>query len=252
MRRNNKKEKPFLRHVQYLVIGLFVIFVVFVLLRKTVMAIKNSGMFVINEVVADQSVSFISSPYLTRLKGENIFDVDLKGIQNKLAHQYPQLSQVSVIKQFPNKILVKGKKRNIFAQVAIRNRWVTIDADGVALFESAEMDNRVPLIKGIKMKDPHVYIGYALPGEQLKVAVRIIKAFKSNGGFFDFPLLWVDVGNLSKISLSLFGNLEVIVDRYKIVQKLSTLELLLSQKKINFEEVRYIDLRFNEPVLRKK
>ena len=58
--------------------------------------------------------------------------------------------------------------------------------------------------------------------------------------------------NLSKIHLVIGRNLDIIVDKDRIQDKLKNLELIFTQGKLDLSTVKYIDLRFNEPVLGKK
>ncbi len=62
----------------------------------------------------------------------------------------------------------------------------------------------------------------------------------------------MDVDNLSKVSFNIGPMLEIILDKEDSARKLELLVSLISQKKLDFREVKYIDLRFKEPVVGKK
>jgi cell division septal protein FtsQ len=62
----------------------------------------------------------------------------------------------------------------------------------------------------------------------------------------------VDVDNLSKVSFNIGPMLQIILDKEDSARKLEMLVSLISQKKLDFREVKYIDLRFKEPVVGKK
>jgi hypothetical protein len=59
----------------------------------------------------------------------------------------------------------------------------------------------------------------------------------------------VQAGNLSKIDMLVGENMHVILDQDDTQDKIELLQMLISANKINLNQVKYIDLRFKEPVI---
>ncbi len=62
----------------------------------------------------------------------------------------------------------------------------------------------------------------------------------------------INIENLSKIQLTLSNQLDVIIDRDKVAQKIRVLGVILAQERLDLKEVKYVDLRFKEPIIGKK
>jgi cell division septal protein FtsQ len=255
MRKKSKaqqKQRKWIVVVQYLVLFLVIAFVLYLAWTKTITAFRNLEHFKIKNVVVNPTISFVQSAEIQALKGKNIFDVDLKRVQDRVRRQYPQVSQLKIVKKYPNEIYVDAKRRNIFAQIEIRNQIYVLDGDGIVLFDTPTRSDKLPLIEGVNTRSLNVQLGYSLNGVDVRMALYIIRLFRRSPVLSSYPLTGINVDNLSKINLYLMDDYRILIDRDKIERKLQILELLLSQKKINFDEIKYVDLRFREPIIKKK
>ncbi|MCK5081648.1 MAG: cell division protein FtsQ, partial [Candidatus Omnitrophica bacterium] len=61
-----------------------------------------------------------------------------------------------------------------------------------------------------------------------------------------------NVENLSKIQFTLSNGLVIILDRNNIDRRIKVLGVVLSQGKLDMKQVKYVDLRFKEPIIGKK
>ena len=59
----------------------------------------------------------------------------------------------------------------------------------------------------------------------------------------------IDVDNLKEIDFHLSNGLKIIVDKTDIERKMNTLAMVLSRNRLDTEQVKYIDLRFKDPIL---
>jgi len=252
MRKKSKKNiiaNPLIKKI-FVCIG--ALLVVAICVAQVIKGIKGSDIFIVRKITIDPSIASIQSRDLAKVRGRSLFDVNVKLLENRLNRQFPQLSQINVIKRFPDEIYVVAKKRNAFAQTKVRRRNITLDSEGVVLFEMDKGDQNLPYIEGLKLKKSQVRIGSPIYVHSLQGALNLIKVFNENNVLSNYKISRIDVSNLSKINLYTSTGLRIIVDRNKTKQKLKILEMLLTQKKINFDEVKYIDLRFKEPIIKKK
>jgi len=185
---------------------------------------------------------------LRRLKGRNIFKVDLVKLQDRIQAQYPQIAQLQVMRELPDRIKVLAKKREAVLQIARGGKFLLVDADGVAMYYVATAV-QVPSVQGAIGSQTRVVLGLPIPTKNMNLAVALLDGFKTRPHTSRLKVASVDVSNLSKIEISLGETLKVVIDQDNYTSKLDTLDMLVAQRKIDFTKVKYIDLRFNEPVL---
>jgi len=250
-RRNKKSFFSFL-FFRNLAFGIFVALVIFVLYQRLTLQLKNSPRFKIREIVYDPSLEFIQSGRLAALKGRSIFEVNLKALQKQLKNQHPELNDLKLSRQFPDRIRVSARKRIPFASVQIKNKDYLLDGEGVVLSNTIASVHSVPVITGIKPTASVLMPGQILNTPDLRVALKVLKAFGMNKYLAVYRILRIDVENLSQIEFYLTDRLKIMIDQTAIAQKMQVLGFLLSRAKLKLEDVNYIDLRFKEPIIGKK
>lgn len=239
------------KSLKFAVTGIFFLLIIAGIYNRAGHFVRNAELFKIKMIVKAPSLQFIQSRHLTRLTGKNIFDVDLETVQKRLQSQYPKVKQLRVFRKFPDKIYVAAKKREPFAFLRLNDRNILIDKDIVILSVDAAIDPKLPVIRGIKI-GTKVTPGKPLRRRKVDIAVDIIKMVHKNKSFAPLYVASIDVGNLSEIDFRLSNKLKVIIDERRVYQKIKKLEILLSQGNLDFKDIHYIDLRFKEPLLKKK
>ena len=189
---------------------------------------------------------------MSKLMGKNIFAVDVKAVQQKLAFKYPQATQLKVMKKFPNQLAIKAKQRSPFAQTRMKNRTLTLDEEGVVLSTTTQQDDRLPLITGLSPSQSRFSLGMPIKGEMMRAALDIIKAFNNSESLTKYKINKVDIENLSKINLFLSNQPTIILDGERAEHKMQILSLVLSQTELDLKGVKYLDLRFKEPIIGRK
>ena len=239
--------RPFIKTGLVLIVVAVIAFIFF---NQLAYFFRNSDYFNIAAIHPDPSLDFIKEQDLDYLKGQNIFSVDLTEVQEHLALRYPQVIQLRVVKRFPNEIVIVAQKRIPFAQVELSGRLLTIDPYGVVLSMTAQ-DSQLPFIVGVKTQGK-IALGLTLQSQNLPTALRILKSFKSQDSLNNYVMTKINVGNLSEINLYLSNHLNIILDAEAIAERLKLLSVVLSQKELDLQTIKYIDLRFKEPILGKK
>ena len=234
------------------VVGIFTLFILFIFSGKILFLLRQWDYFAVKDIWYESSLKSIEASELANLKGKNLFEIDLKKVQRQLQLRYPQFANLQVIKRFPNQILVVARQRTPFAQAKISARYVILDERGHALSSMGDPDGRLPLITGLRLPKGRMTIGSLIENEDLQVALGIIRVFRTERALVSYKISKIDVGNLSEIYFSLTESLKVIIDEENFRHKLRILALVLSQAKSELNTVKYIDLRFKEPILGKK
>lgn len=221
-----------IRIIVFLFLGLLAFFVY----ARTADFLTRSPLFAVKDVVIDASIQFIDTAELKKLKGRNIFMVDLMKIQKRLQSQYPQIDQLRVMRELPDRIKVLARRRDALFQVPVKSKILLVDTLGMGMYYvSGPVD--LPLVKT------------AATVKQLKSARDIITQFKARPHLQGFKIMFLDLSNPSKVELGLHPSWRVIMDQEGYETKMEVLDMLVNQKKVDIHTIKYVDLRFHEPVL---
>ena len=71
-------------------------------------------------------------------------------------------------------------------------------------------------------------------------------------GIPDAQLLKAIKNGVSKINIDMMKGFHVIVDKDRIPYKIKKLNFVLNQKQLDMKVVKYIDMRFKDPIVGKK
>jgi len=224
----------------------------FIALNRAQYVFSHVDYFKVRSVTIDPSLQFINKRDLRSLMGKNIFKIDLKAVQRRLSYKYPQAAKLKVVKRFPNQVSVLAKQRVPYAQLQIQDKIVVLDREAVILSLEDKKDKNLPDIVGTKLKNPKLVLGMPLKGSDIWLTLKIIKLFSANSSLDPYVIKGVNIENLSKIHFTLSNQLDVIIDRDKIAQKIRVLGIVLAQDRLDLGDVKYIDLRFKEPIIGKK
>ena len=85
--------------------------------------------------------------------------------------------------------------------------------------------------------------------KELEKAIDILEMFQLSPRLKRWKLTVIEVGNLSKIDVTVGENMHVILDQEDTRDKIELLQMLISANRIDLNKVKYIDLRFKEPVI---
>ncbi len=241
-----------------MIVFLFIGFVFFSGYVNTVEFLTSSPLFEVKDVMIDRSIQFIDLRSLKDLKGNNIFKIDIKKIDRQIAATYPYIAQLRVVRQLPDRILILAKKREPLMQIYFKKKYLLLDTQGVALYYIPR-PALLPQVYGIPLERSWLFLGRAIRGPQLSKVVDILNMFKASPYLRRWRIYSVQAGNLSKIDVvvmpdthnsSLVGeNMHVILDQDDTQDKIELLQMLISANKIDLNQVKYIDLRFKEPVI---
>jgi cell division septal protein FtsQ len=226
-------------------------------------AVTTSPLFCIQEVVYNEESGTVD---LAHLKGRNIFTVNLREEAEYLGRNYTSYSTVRIVRILPNRIFVDFLKRKPVAQVRL-SRPFYVDKDGV-LFDMGE-PVAVPLIIGLEGKIPSPLAGRQYRIKELVRALMFIDEFNGNDFLRTFSLKKIVVSTPSVLTVFMSvavplayegkggvppaaEEMEVRIDANTIRQKVALLTNVLRHVNMSPANISYIDLRFNDPVVKFK
>ncbi len=215
--------------------------------------LRSTPFFVVRDIVLADGLQSLDIPELLKLKGQNIFDADLTKIEAKIRLKYPQLSSLRVMRRLPDQIFVMALRRDPFAQVVFDNRACVIDRN--AFMIGAPVKDQAPLVPIKGLKGQRVSPGDVVSDEKVQIALEIIALFHQDGRLQGLELVAVHVGDPTRIICDIKKDdvgFQVIVDKEHIAQRLRILLDVLARGGLDLQQVKYMDLRFGEPVIGQK
>lgn len=234
-----------------IIIFLAIIFVTGHLLR----ILKDSDYFKTKDIITYGTDSVdLSSVDLSYLKGRNIFLVDLQKESGYISQLYPTYKKVRLIRILPNRLFIDFLKRTPLGIVKLY-RYFCVDDESVLFnlpYDKLKELN-LPLILGLETKIFGPKSGKKYNVRELALALNIIKEIEANKALKDYKIKKIDVANPAHASFFINeGELEIKINEEDIKDKVNILSNLLIQLKKDLANIRYIDLRFKEPVIKLK
>jgi cell division septal protein FtsQ len=224
--------------------------------------LSRAGYFTVKDVLTRNA----DAVNLSYLKGKNIFTIDLDKEAGYIAEMYPNYSRVRLARVFPDRIFFDFIKPKPVAEVKLYRNFV-VDEDAVLFYPAADGQvTGLPIIIGLETRifGPKPGKRYNIP--ELILALNIIREIKNNRAFKDYSIKKINVANTSNASiffpLALTPadiqaakkpqELEVKISQEDLKNKIAILGGLLVASKDELGNIRYIDLRFKEYVIKPK
>ncbi len=226
--------------------------------------LRSSPAYIVKEVVSkDASVD------VSYLKGRNIFAIDLDRESQALLSAHPDYKRVKLIRILPDRLYVDFIERKPLALIKLY-RDFTVDEDGT-LFSVPEagLESEVPLISGLEAKLHGPRPGKKYNIRELDLALEIIREFSNLKAFRGYRISRLNLQGAGGASFfvqvpirmdglkgpgqpSMSSQLEVKISYGNIKQKILILAGVIAQSKNDLSGIRYVDLRFKDPVIKLK
>ncbi|MFA5287020.1 MAG: hypothetical protein WC394_01960 [Candidatus Omnitrophota bacterium] len=203
------------------------------------------------------------------LKGRNIFTLDLNEESLSIAKKCPDCLKVRLTRVLPDRLFVQFIRRKPIAIVKLY-RYFVVDQYGVfigSVYNLGELN--LPLVTGLETKLFGITPGKKCVAKELVLALTIIKEFNKSALMRGYRIQKIDVGTADDITIFIPVNsnkdlysqwkapgreniLEVRISQGNILEKIAVISGLMNQEKRNLGNIKYIDFRFKEPVIKFK
>jgi len=221
------------------------------------------GYFQIKEIIARGA----DATEFNYLKGKNIFSVDLNYESGYILDSYPDCGKIKLVRVLPDEIFIDFIKRKPLALVKLY-RYFAIDDEGALFYAKEDLD--LPIILGLETKIFGPKPGRKYNIKELALVLSIIKEVNKNKILKHYKIRKIDVAN--PVNTSIFIShpqvmadyskgrqkiisqeaVEVKIGQEEIKDKIAILAGLINQEKSELVNIKYIDLRFKEPVIKFK
>ncbi len=182
-----------------------------------------------------------------------------------ISELYPTYKNIRLFRILPSRLFIKVTDRVPIAYVKLY-RYFCVDSEQV-LFDLTGRPEAVdlPLIMGLERKIVGPKPGRRYNIKELITALSIIQEIKTNSLFKNYKIVRTDVTNPAQVACFIqsldyskgrpvtgFPALEIRTGQDDIKDNIRVLAGLLSQFKDDIDNIKYIDLRFKDPVVKFK
>ncbi|MDD2927911.1 MAG: cell division protein FtsQ/DivIB [Candidatus Omnitrophica bacterium] len=248
-----------------LVFSLIILLALLFILGYIWRVLSAADYFLVRDVIANQACDID----LSYLKGKNIFSLSLSRESENIARFCPDCSRVRLARIIPDRIFVEFVKRQPVAFIKFY-RYFAVDAEGVIFSSSLQpQDSGLPIILGLETKIFGPKTGKKYNNKELSVALLILKEAGKNRLFREYKIRKINVTGEDNITIQIpilkgqdtyanwkapekNGILEIKIGQGNIRDKVAIVAGLINQEKHNLDNIKYIDLRFKEPVIKFK
>ena len=191
---------------------------------------------------------------LDSFKGTNLYFLSTGSIIDAVNKNNPNILIDEVVKEFPDKIVLKIKYIEPIAHLKLNVGYAELSDEGKILKKiktietrSKQKDKQLPIINFYQQFDfSQIIPGNTLDYEEVVVALFLLK--KCND--LDLKIESIDISGLNMIVFNLIDK-KIIFSAEKDKDKLALeLEAIIKQFKIEAKDFKILDLRFDKPIVR--
>ncbi|MFC1590859.1 cell division protein FtsQ/DivIB [Candidatus Omnitrophota bacterium] len=261
MDKKNKKTKTPKKNIPIRKIAAVIIFKIFLpaalitALALLIFGVKRyfleSGYFNVRviEVQGEKALNaFNKSGLLHRFRDKNIFVIDLEDTERFLRASCADIGHAAVRKVLPDTLSVLITVREPVALVKGR-KYIPVDRDGVLLMNIKTSGwKKLPVIEGVRLKARELK-DKVCASRNIKSALSLIEAIHASGILTEHDVNRVNASDHRNLVFFMDDGIEIRIRAEDMAGQLSMLKEILKDPKISPDEIRYIDLRFEDGVI---
>ena len=201
---------------------------------------------------------------LDYLEGRSIFDIDLRTEAQRILAYYPGSKQVRLLRSLPDRLFVDFVMRKPIALLRL-SKYYIVDSEGVLYTTVSQAgDYDLPVITGLESKITSPRPGTRCDIREFRFALDMIKEANKGKIFKVYQVKRIDVKEATDVTLFVniptgsqsaevpLGFLEVKIGEGGSREKMAMLAGLILASKSDLPNIKYMDLRFKEPVIKLK
>lgn len=250
-KKHDKSKTPEPFPYKKMIISLSILLIIAVTFTSFYVLYFKTPFFVVQDVimvgkVSDTSVNYDDLQQL--IMDKNIFKLDLSVIRSYMLCNYQELLDLQFSRAFPNSIIAFIILRKPVAWVH-QEFYYPVDTDGVILSGVKDYpDKDLPVISGVRSSLER-HVGRATDSRRVKTALLLLKELSSSGILNEHKLVEIDISSIRNAIFFLEDGLEIKIGNKNYASRLENLKKILQDPKIKPIDIRYVDLRFKEPVI---
>lgn len=213
----------------------------------------STKFFSVREIIVNKDRGYSFSEGENKLKrlygGRNLFTIDLDQVRTLIRNDFPQLRKAEVRRIMPDRLEVDIVSRDPFA-VIDSGGGVVVDKDGVVLAIGEGGKNLIN-IKGLNFFLNVPSRGEKIDNKALGNALVLLDTLRSKMRGSWKLIEYIDISERDNIILNISGvKVKMGIDEFP--DKVNELRDIIEDPNIDLKDIRYIDLRFDDPVISPK
>lgn len=182
----------------------------------------------------------------------NIFFVDLNAMKDRIEASHPEFKDIVIRRLLPNRLVVEGKLRKAVAQIR-SDRYYPVDKNGVLLRDVVNFPSPdLPIVTGMGINLAKVSMPRFTEFKEQKLtnALALINEIADNDKLKAYRLKVVDITDPGNLTFSLETiNVEIKIGNTDFKERLDVLATVIGQLGSDINNFKYIDLRFEDPIM---
>ena len=187
---------------------------------------------------------------------DNIFALDLHGIQRRLEQSYPEIQTVRVSRVLPNKLVLEVIHRRPVAQIELVSRagesrvYYSVNEEGYVLaLCGSEPRRNLPVITGVNMRPQEVEIGRCYERSPIETALALRRQLLARGIWQKYTVTRIDVTHPRSIVFVIDNRVEVRLGAADSDARLDQLTGILQSAALDRTQSTFVDLRFKDVII---
>lgn len=176
----------------------------------------------------------------------NLFKFDMKRIARDIQARHPELISLRMRKEFPNALLIVAGKRKPVLIVGTQNFYLADEEGFILPFESRY--GHLPKVVGIQPRQTQVYT--KTHSLRLRKAIGLLEELKLAGVYPEYKISRIDIQQYSAVAFYFKNGIEVKMGEGGFARKAALLKGVLAQLREEDTIPKYIDMRFDSPVVK--
>lgn len=181
----------------------------------------------------------------------SVFRVDLGSLGHAFQRRFPLAEVDRIERLLPNRLRATMKTRRVVAQVLSQGRHYPVSDEGTVVAEGRPQPwEGVPVVQ-VDPAPAHVRPGSQVGGSAFSHCAELLAALHRDGGIAGHPVTTVRMSG-ADIHVCLDTGVEVRFSGDRIWSEWQRLADLLVRKREILDQAKYVDLRFEHPVIADK
>jgi len=183
---------------------------------------------------------------ITNLYNKNLFLLDTNKTQEIIYLNNPNLTEVEIVKQYPNQLQITIHQQAIIAQIKTSIFFLLIDNKQRIVKKSRILVESLPVINYYQnLSSSIIKVGERLESNDIEYAIYFTSLLKDIG----YSVNTIDINGTDMLGLNLSSwKLFVSLDKSKEDQA-ELLKIIIRNFKVEGKTAKTIDLRFSKPIV---
>jgi cell division septal protein FtsQ len=211
---------------------------------------QNTRFFDVSEIVVSKEGGYAFWEGEDKIKnlylGRNIFNVNPENLEILIKEDAPQLKTVVVRRVMPNRLEIDVVPREPAAFINA-GRGFVIDKEAVVLSRGKSEKNLVE-IKGMRFFFSAPARGERVENAMLDKALTLLEELREKRVLSEYRAESINISDKNNIQLEILG-VVVKMGSSDFPKKIMKLKEIFEDPDVNVEDIEYIDLRFDSPII---